>query len=90
MDNLAIPDWAQSPEDFIKKHREALEDDHVSEFLHNWIDLTFGYKLTGEPAIASKNVAYMCRNTTQNHGFVQLFDLPHPQRKLRHRHVFFL
>ena len=41
--------------DFTKKCREALESDHVSNNLHNWIDLIFGFKQQGQPAEEADN-----------------------------------
>ncbi|GJT95112.1 protein SPIRRIG [Tanacetum coccineum] len=43
--DVVLPPWAKgSAREFIKKHKEALEYDYVSENLHHWIDLIFGYK----------------------------------------------
>ncbi|CBI25946.3 unnamed protein product, partial [Vitis vinifera] len=56
MADLAVPSWARSPEEFIKVHRDALESDRVSCQIHHWIDITFGYKMSGQAALAAKNV----------------------------------
>ncbi len=44
VDDAKLPKWAKSPEDFLKKHRAALESEYVSRNLHLWIDLIFGHK----------------------------------------------
>lgn len=43
VDDVVLPPWAKSPEDFISIHRRALESEYVSMNIHNWIDLIFGY-----------------------------------------------
>ncbi|CAF4401087.1 unnamed protein product, partial [Adineta steineri] len=44
VDDVILPKWAQTPEDFIRINRAALESEFVSCHLHHWIDLIFGYK----------------------------------------------
>ncbi|EGC32207.1 hypothetical protein DICPUDRAFT_155867 [Dictyostelium purpureum] len=59
IDDVFLPPWAKgSPTEFIKLHRKALESDYVSEHLHEWIDLIFGYKQQGKGAEDSLNVFY--------------------------------
>ncbi|CAK4686895.1 unnamed protein product [Aphanomyces euteiches] len=56
--DVELPPWADSPFDFVEKNREALECDYVSEHLHEWIDLIFGYKQQGAEALAANNLFY--------------------------------
>ncbi|XP_023211855.1 BEACH domain-containing protein lvsF-like isoform X1 [Centruroides sculpturatus] len=56
--DVELPKWAKDPQDFIIKLRSALESDIVSENIHHWIDLMFGYKQQGEEAVKAKNVFY--------------------------------
>ncbi|KAL0397809.1 UNVERIFIED_CONTAM: BEACH domain-containing protein C2 [Sesamum calycinum] len=56
--SVRLPPWAENPVDFVHKHRMALESEHVSEHLHEWIDLIFGYKQRGKEAIQANNVFF--------------------------------
>ncbi|KAJ3424666.1 beach domain-containing protein [Anaeramoeba flamelloides] len=59
LNDVKLPPWAKnSPEEFTRIMREALESDYVSDHLHEWIDLIFGYKQRGEEAFKAKNVFY--------------------------------
>ena len=57
IDTVELPPWAKGdPKIFIAKHREALESEYVSRYLHQWIDLVFGQKQRGEAALEATNV----------------------------------
>ncbi|KAL4566093.1 hypothetical protein LXL04_030203 [Taraxacum kok-saghyz] len=59
LNDVGLPPWAKgSPEEFISLNREALESEYVSSNLHHWIDLIFGYKQRGKPAVEAANIFY--------------------------------
>ena len=50
-DDVTMPEWSDgSGYVFISKHKEMLESPEISENIHNWIDLIFGYKQKGKEA----------------------------------------
>ncbi len=53
--NVKLPPWANNSGDYLRKNREALESQYVSDNLHNWIDLIFGYKQRGQNAVEFDN-----------------------------------
>ena len=58
INHVKMPPWASTPEEFVRIHKEALESDIVSENLHKWIDLIFGYKQRGKEAHKANNLFY--------------------------------
>lgn len=59
IDGVVLPPWAKgSAREFIRLHRQALESEYVSEHLHEWIDLIFGFKQQGKAAEEALNVFY--------------------------------
>ncbi|XP_055682050.1 protein FAN-like [Lutzomyia longipalpis] len=59
VNHVILPPWAKdSPEMFVRTLREALESEYVSQNLHHWIDLIFGYKQRGEEAVKANNLFY--------------------------------
>jgi hypothetical protein len=56
IDEVVLPPWAGgNAHEFIRLHRAALESEHVSLHLHQWIDLIFGHKQTGSAAEEAVN-----------------------------------
>ncbi|KAJ3163233.1 Neurobeachin-like protein 1 [Geranomyces michiganensis] len=58
LDDVVLPAWAKTSDEFVRIHREALEGDYVSDHLHEWIDLIWGCKQTGDEAVKAHNVFY--------------------------------
>ena len=91
LDDIVLPSFCATPAEFIQYHRDILESEEVSKNLHHWIDLTFGYKLSGQAAVKARNVPLKApryywlpvADGGRPHGFVQLFNHPHPPRRSR-------
>ncbi|KJE90664.1 neutral sphingomyelinase activation associated factor, variant 1 [Capsaspora owczarzaki ATCC 30864] len=58
VNDVQLPPWAKNASDFTAKCRQALECDYVSQRLHHWIDLIFGYKQRGPEAVKAANLFY--------------------------------
>lgn len=56
--DVQLPKWAKTPEEFIRINRAALESELVSQHLHEWVDLIFGFKQRGKAALKANNVFY--------------------------------
>ncbi|KAM4729225.1 lysosomal-trafficking regulator isoform 1-T1 [Anableps anableps] len=57
VNHVNLPPWARNdPRLFILIHRQALESEHVSQTLCQWIDLVFGLKQKGKAAVHAINV----------------------------------
>ncbi|TKX23413.1 beige/BEACH domain-containing protein [Elsinoe australis] len=79
INDVQLPPWAKGdPHLFIRKHREALESPHVSEHLHEWIDLIFGYKQKGEAAVDATNMFH----PLSYHGAKDLDTIDDPVERL--------
>ena len=79
VDNVVLPKWANgSTRTFIQTMRDALESDHVSHTIHDWIDLVFGASQLGARAKSKKNVFYYLTYE----GAVDLDAIEDPQERL--------
>ncbi|KAL7683133.1 putative BEACH domain, concanavalin A-like lectin/glucanase domain superfamily, PH-BEACH [Plasmopara halstedii] len=58
VNDVVLPPWARSPEDFVMKNFVALESEYVSANIHHWIDLVFGWKQRGAAAMEANNVFF--------------------------------
>ena len=78
LDDVVLPPWANgSVDDFVRLHREALEGEHVSEHLHEWLDLIFGVLQQGKAAEEAHNVFYYLTYE----GAVDLDEIKDPLQK---------
>ncbi|RZF45662.1 hypothetical protein LSTR_LSTR010613 [Laodelphax striatellus] len=76
--DVVLPPWAKGdPREFIRVHRQALESDYVSQHLHQWIDLIFGYKQQGAPAVDATNVFHHLFYE----GNVDIYNIDDPLKK---------
>ncbi|CAG4966953.1 unnamed protein product [Colias eurytheme] len=60
VDSVQLARWAADARLFTLLHRQALEAPLVAERLPHWLDLVFGCKQTGQPAVDALNVFPAC------------------------------
>ncbi|KAG7391345.1 hypothetical protein PHYPSEUDO_005294 [Phytophthora pseudosyringae] len=58
VNDVILPPWARSSEDFVMKNLVALESEYVSANIHHWIDLVFGCNQRGAAAVEANNVFF--------------------------------
>eukprot|EP00026_Physarum_polycephalum_P000081 Phypoly_transcript_00081.p1 GENE.Phypoly_transcript_00081~~Phypoly_transcript_00081.p1 ORF type:complete len:2336 (+),score=350.42 Phypoly_transcript_00081:123-7130(+) len=58
VDEVTLPPWASTSQEFVDICRKALESEFVSQNIHHWIDLIFGFKQRGKAAEEAANVFY--------------------------------
>jgi hypothetical protein len=93
--DVELPPWAQTPVEFVYRHREALESQNVTANLHAWIDLVWGCRQEGDPI--NEFHPYMYESVWSRDGAdddreaiesfmqqcgqipIRLFDAPHPR-----------
>ncbi|KAK9450527.1 uncharacterized protein V1518DRAFT_414086 [Limtongia smithiae] len=79
IDSVKLPPWAKGdPKIFIQKNREALESAYVSQHLHEWIDLVFGFKQRGDAAVEATNVFHHL----SYHGAIDLDKIEDPLERI--------
>ena len=58
VNHVELPPWAANANEFVRINALALESEYVSQNLHRWIDLVFGFKQRGQEAERSHNLFY--------------------------------
>ncbi|KAK8887103.1 hypothetical protein M9Y10_038140 [Tritrichomonas musculus] len=92
---VELPLWANSPIDFVYKHRKLLESDLISAKIHFWFDWTFGVQRTDDnynttsTASSASNSNTISEEEDENEDDNDLWPLPkilfkspHQQRKV--------
>ena len=98
VDDVELPKWAKTHAEYITINKIALESIYVSEHLHEWINLIFGYKQNSieynnkfHPYSYSSsieddpNMIPIIQQHAANFGIVPdlLFTSPHPMRQYK-------
>lgn len=75
VDNVTLPPWsAHSARLFVLVHRQALECDVVRAQLHRWIDLVFGWRQTGAPAVQAINVFHPAVSILPSYAYSKMIE----------------